>query len=163
MEHRLKLVLRKEEHNLGLSYTEEHEPKTTGKDQLSPDAKVMWVLMNQGVCTRKELDDAMGRVGVNSRTHRWRIIALLKSKGVIKQVGEGYALSTYTGDLRDEMQKALRTTFENATQVGLNDLANELGEPPTESFKAVAYPLAKTLGKKIGDVTIHKPSPIKTS
>lgn len=147
---------------VSMFHKKERSEKPTGKGQLSPDAEVMWVLINRGVCTRKDLDDAMGKVGVKSRTHRWRIIKFLMSSGIIKKVSEGYALTTYTGELSDEMRKALRTTFKDAIQVGLNDLANELGKPPSESFKEVAYPLAKNLGKKIGENTIWKPVPVKT-
>lgn len=115
------------------------------RTRLSSDAKVIIALMKD---QPQKLNDLCRNAGIHPSTF-YRIRPLLINMEILKETVRGYTLRFYS-ELDEKVEKALREYKDTGyEQVGLNDLANKVGESP-KVIEEITYRLAPKYGLEIG-------------
>ena len=95
------------------------------KRRLSSDAKIILALLGKQPLTVEEICE---KAEINISTF-YRTRPLLERKGIIKEYGEGFVLWTFN-ELEEKIDKALQKLMNTYVAISIDDLANEVGEPP---------------------------------
>jgi len=111
--------------------------KSSHKIDLSADAKLIVALIKKQPQTK----DALCKVtGINLSTF-YRILPLLKERGIIKETEDGFALWTYV-ELEKGVGNALDELEKSEDVITFDKIASEVGVHPSE-IDRIIYAIAK--------------------
>jgi hypothetical protein len=117
--------------------------KFSHKQNLSADAKLIIALLKKQPQLKNEL---CNNAGVHESTF-YRVIFLLKARGIIKETIDGFALWTYV-ELEKTVEDALIKLKEVTPIVTFNKIASEVGVHPFE-IEPIIYRIAKKHGLEV--------------
>ena len=117
--------------------------KTSHKTRLSADAKLIVALLKK---QPQKKNDLCKSARIHSSTF-YRILHLLKTRGIIKETKDGFALWTYN-ELEKAIEDALDKLEKTGTTITFNKIASEVGAHPSE-IESVIYLIAKKRGMEI--------------
>jgi sugar-specific transcriptional regulator TrmB len=110
---------------------------------LSTDAKLIIALLRKQPQAKDELCKNSG-IHLSSF---YRILPLLKGRGIIKETEGGFALWTYI-ELEKAIENALDKFEKTDSIIALNKIASEVGVPPSE-IESIIYHIAKKRGMEV--------------
>lgn len=117
--------------------------KISHKTDLSADAKLIIALIRKQPQTK----DALCKVtGIHLSTF-YRILPLMKERGIIKETEGGFALWKYM-ELEKAVEKALHELKKKGLYISFNKIASEVGVHPNE-IEFMIYSIAKKLGMEV--------------
>jgi lambda repressor-like predicted transcriptional regulator len=129
--------------------------KFSHKQNLSADAKLIVALLKKQPQSKSEL---CNNAGIHESTF-YRVIFLLKARGIIKETMGGFALWTYI-ELEKDIENALDRLGENYSVITFNKIASEVGVHPSE-IEPIIYGIAKKRGMEVrlekGEKVVGKP------
>jgi len=117
--------------------------KSSHRMKLSADAKMIIALLKKQPQTK---DDLCKNAGIHLSTF-YRIILLLKGRGIVKETGDGFALWTYI-ELENAIEKALDKLEETDSEITFSKIASEVGVRPHE-IESIIYSIAKKRGMEV--------------
>ena len=131
--------------------------ESTGKERLSSEGQIVKILMKKQPVDKKKLSEQLKL----SRTQLWRTLTLLERERIIRETPKGFVLFSFD-DLEVDISVALREFASKGYEaVGIFDLANSVGQPPS-LVESPAFKLAKIHGLKIESESRKKSPPVQT-
>jgi Fe2+ or Zn2+ uptake regulation protein len=117
--------------------------KFSHKADLSADAKLIISLLNKQPQTKDELCK-IAKIHISTF---YRILPLLKRRGIIKETEDGFALRTYI-ELKKDVENAIDKLKDSTSVITLNKIASEIGVNPSE-IETIIYAIAKERGMEV--------------
>jgi sugar-specific transcriptional regulator TrmB len=117
--------------------------KISHKKDLSADAKLIIALIRKQPQTKDALCKS---AGIHLSTF-YRILFLLKERGIIKETEGEFALWTYI-ELEKDIEKVLDKFEETSSEITLNKIASEVGVHPSK-IESIIYKIANKRGMEV--------------
>ncbi len=117
--------------------------KVSHKTRLSADAKLIIALLRKQPQTK---DSLCKNAGIHLSTF-YRVLPLLRDRGIIKETEDGFALWTYI-ELEKAVENALDKLQESDSTLTFHQIASEVGAHPSE-IEPIIYRIAKKRGMEV--------------